>query len=63
MVSGAIIIIMRQIGYGEDCAYGRGCEIGVFCRWLREFCSEYVDQFWANVKIPEQVKYGWIEEF
>jgi len=44
------------IGYGEDCGGRRACEIGVFCRWLREFCSVCVDRFWANVKISEQVR-------
>jgi len=27
------------IGHGEDCADRMACQIGVFCKWLREFCS------------------------
>ena len=26
----------------------KACEIEVFCRWLKAFCIECVDQFWAN---------------
>jgi len=33
------------IGYGEDSADRRACEIGVFCRCLGEFCNVCADRF------------------
>jgi len=37
-----------RVTVAEDCGDRRGYEIGVFCGWLREFCSGCVDQSGSN---------------
>jgi len=56
-----ILITHVRLDLQKNVEIGRVARLEYFIR-LREFCSGCIDRFWANAKIWELVKYGWIEE-